>query len=327
MSDRDVGGGASPSPDVARWDATGSTSPPRSPLVWAHGDGVQWDAFPEASADTPAWERPLTLPPGLGGAGTQAPPLPQDMLASDSFLSAAPIDWEGDDAYFVRGARTNSATLASATTYFAQPHALMVQGVGTAHYQVLQGPRLGAMPWAPYADSNDFCQRWYARGRAVDVLYLPDVYEDINVTIAALAPALARAPGSRMLLVQYPGMSGTQAGSDPHTIMAVSRLAMCVRAVMTQCQCMGVWGPTPPGCAPTLQIRDPNDTPRDIVIMGSGLGAYVGAQLATKHFLPSDIVLHRRARAARRAARDARDAPSAASRTNSAAHALEDAYG
>jgi hypothetical protein len=58
----------------------------------------------------------------------------------------------------------------------------------------------------------------YASGRPVDILVLCDLYDDIHGVAAVLRPVVKRLPGSRILLVNYPGLAGTTWNEHPKTI-------------------------------------------------------------------------------------------------------------
>ncbi len=49
----------------------------------------------------------------------------------------------------------------------------------------------------------------YKSGRPVDLLYVPDLFEDISGLRARFEPLISSLPGSRLMIVHYPGLAGT----------------------------------------------------------------------------------------------------------------------
>jgi len=56
----------------------------------------------------------------------------------------------------------------------------------------------------------------YKTGRPVDLLYVPDLFEDISGLRSRFQSLISALPGSRLLFVHYPGLAGTTWSEHPH---------------------------------------------------------------------------------------------------------------
>ena len=140
----------------------------------------------------------------------------------------------------------------------------------------------------------------YASGRPVDVLYIPDLYEDIEGLHESLAPVIADSPDARLLIYQYPGLPSTR--YEQHTGLRPPRLspefaALVLLHLVRKLRNTGAWGPTdmcPPKLDPYegLGKDEPPPCPRDVVIIGSGLGAHIASIFTTSFvtFVPGECV-------------------------------------
>jgi hypothetical protein len=147
----------------------------------------------------------------------------------------------------------------------------------------------------------------YASGRPVDILFVPDLYDDVDGLCEVLKPSLADLPGARLLVFQYPGLPGARLEesrtppSRPQPMrwspdFAALVLLSFVRWLRAPEQLL--WGPTtvqhPHGDLFSENSGTEGGTFHDVVIVGSGVGAHVASIFVTQFltFVP-DFSGHR----------------------------------
>jgi hypothetical protein len=145
----------------------------------------------------------------------------------------------------------------------------------------------------------------YASGRAVDILFIPDLYDDIDGLSSTLRSSVADCPGSRLLIYQYPGLPGTlceetiepvQKPNPPRWSPDFCALILLHFVRWLRDPSRALWGPSvvqhPHGDLFTENEGGMNY--RDVVIVGSGIGAHIASIFVTQFlsFVP-DFMGHR----------------------------------
>lgn len=126
----------------------------------------------------------------------------------------------------------------------------------------------------------------YASGRPVDILYIPDIYEDCDGIAKLMLPTLSECPGSRLLIFQYPGLPGTKwkedKGARPPRWSA-DFCALILLQFVRWARQEGIWGPVDVQ-HPHGEVYDESQgrIHRDVIIIGSGLGGHIASVFTTQ---------------------------------------------